>query len=109
LKFYRHLEEEVSRFFIIKNKGFNYNKEKTARFFFVVKSKGEIILTGPKLEKDSNVIMFRKKHENVFTKSGRIYARENLNFNIKKFIEMWKKKNSEKIKEMYINELRVVD
>jgi len=39
LKFYRHLNYEIEDFFHVKNKGFNYNGKKAARYFFVVKDK----------------------------------------------------------------------
>ncbi|MBI3622945.1 nucleotidyltransferase domain-containing protein [Candidatus Pacearchaeota archaeon] len=102
LKFYRHLEEEFSRYFEIKNKGFNYNKKQTARFFFVAKSKGEIIIDGPDAKDKKNVFEFRRKHKSIFTNKGKIYAREKIKHNLKDFIESWKKKNAQKIKEMYI-------
>lgn len=109
LKFHRHIEKEMKRFFEIKNKGFNYNKNQSARYFFVVKDKGEIIIEGPEREDKENVLNFRKKHKNIFTKSDKVYAREKINFTIKKFIETWKEKNRNKIREMSIVDLRIVD
>jgi len=108
LKFYRHLEEEIKPFFDIKNKGFNYNKEKTARCFFVVKSKGEIIVNGPKAEDKENVLRFRKKHKNIFTSKKKIYAREKIKGNLKDFIENWKSKNKQKIIGMSVIKLERV-
>lgn len=97
LKFHRHFEEEIKPFFDIKNKGFNYNKEKTARYFFVAKSKGEIIVNGPKAEDKENVLKFRKKHKNTFTNKKNIFAREKIKFSLKEFIENWKSKNKQKM------------
>lgn len=102
LKFYKHLASEISSSFNIKNKGFNYNKDKKARFFFVVKSKGEIIVDGPKLEDKENSLRFRKKHKSIFTRGNKLYAREKIKDNLKTFIPGWKTKNKDKIEGMGI-------
>jgi len=107
LKFYRHLIEELNMFFEVKNKGFNYNKEKTARYFFVTKSKGEIIIEGPDARDKLNVLKFKKKHRNIFTNKKKAYAKEKINFSAKQFIEKWKEKSSEKLNDMYIESLKV--
>lgn len=128
LKFYRHLNYEIKKFFDVKDKGFNYNEKKSARYFFVVKNKKEILVQGPNIEDErfrgrdknkqnitraklgaeKNILSFKKKHKNIFVKSGRIYAREKINFSVEEFINEWKKKNRKRIKEMTIRELRVV-
>ncbi|MEK6926516.1 MAG: nucleotidyltransferase domain-containing protein [Nanoarchaeota archaeon] len=109
LKFYKHLDQEISKFFRVKNKGFNYNKENSARYFFVVKSREEILLQGPETKDEKNLIRFRKKHKTIFTKKNRMYAKEKVRQSIKEFLDDWKKKNHKKMTEMYIKELRVVD
>ena len=129
LKFYKHLNYEIEKFFDVKNKGFNYNHKKSARCFFVVKNKSEILFQGPNMKDErfrgrdknkqaitrarsgaeKNVKEFKKKHKNYFTKKNRIYAKEKIRFNIKGFIDGWKKKNKKKTKEMYIEELKVVE
>ncbi len=109
IKFYRHLNYEIEKFFEIKNKGFNYNKKKSARYFFVVKKKKEILINGPSVKDKKNILAFKKKHRNYFIKKNRIYAKEKIRFNIKNFIEGWKKKNKRKIREMYIEELKIIE
>ena len=108
LKFYRHLNEEIEKFFEIKKKGFNYNKRKSARYFFVVKKKKEILISGPNTEDKKNVLAFKKKHKNVFVKKRRVCAKEKVNFSIENFIEGWKRKNKEKVREMYVQGLGVI-
>ncbi len=109
LKFYNHLNYEISKFFDIKNKGFNYNDKKSARYFFVGKSKKELILAGPKKEDKSHINKFKKAHKRTFAKGKRIYAREKINFTLKKFLDNWKKDNKKKIKEMYIKGLEEIN
>lgn len=108
LKFYNHLNQDIIRFFKISNKGFNYNQNQSARYFFVVSSKKEIIMQGPELKDKSHIKAFKKAHKNTFKKGKRIYAREKINFNLKIFLENWKKKNKKKVKEMYISEFRIM-
>lgn len=106
LKFYNHLNEEIEKSFVVKNKGFNYNDKKGARYFFVVKSRKEIVLNGPMISQKENVKKFKKAHRRTFTKGKRVYAREKIDFDLERFIESWKKKNSKRMKEMgviYLN------
>ncbi len=108
LKFYNHLFEEISKVFDLKNKGFNYNQKKSARYFFVVKPKKEIILQGPFIDDKKNVERFKKQHKKVFKKGKHIYCKEKPVQDLKNFIELWKKKNKRKIREMWITGLKVV-
>ena len=109
IKFYRHLSEEVGKFYNIKNKDFDYNEKREAEFFFVARKKKEIIQQGPKMKDRENVILFRKHHKNTFTKNQRIYARDRFDKNIKEFIEEWKLKNSDKMKAMHIKNLETIN
>ena len=107
VKFYRHLTEEVNKFYEIKNKGFEYNDKKEADYFFVVKSRKEIILNGPNAKDEKNAALFDDRHKDTFVKKGKIYAREKINDKINDFIDEWKLKNKEKIREMGITELEI--
>ncbi len=108
LKFYNYLRKEISLFFIIKNKGFNYNGKKSARYFFVAERKKEIIYPGPFIDDEKNSQNFKKEHKNVYEKKDRFYAREKINFGLKEFIDKWKIKNRRIISEMYINNLTYI-
>jgi len=109
LKFYNHLNKEISLFFVIKNKGFNYNGKKSARYFFVADRKKELIYDGPFLDDEKNSKNFKKKHKNVYEKNKRLHARKKIDFSLKKFIDKWKIKNARIIKEMYISDLKCVE
>ena len=109
LKFYNHLNNETGKFFEVKNKGFNYNGKKSARYFFVVKNKKEILIKGPGVEDKKNIKAFKKKHRHTFIKSKRICAKEEIKFNIEKFVDNWKVKNKTRIREMGIKELRGIE
>jgi tRNA CCA-adding enzyme len=108
LKFYNYLEKEISRFFIIKNKGFVYDGESSARYFFVTERKKEIIHSGPFTDDEKHCENFRKEHKDVYEKNNRLYARERIQFNLKQFLDIWKANNEKIIKEMYIDDLALI-
>ncbi len=107
LKFSKQLDGEIKKLFEIKNSGFNYNGEKKAELFFVVKPKKEIIRGGPKKEDVENVKKFKAEHKNTFEKKGRIFSKEKVDKNLKKYLEDWKDKNKKKIREMYVEKLEI--
>ncbi|MFH1503509.1 MAG: hypothetical protein ABIE36_02540 [Candidatus Diapherotrites archaeon] len=108
LKFYNHIEKEISRFFRISKKGFNYNNKKSARYFFVAKNRGEIICGGPYLIDKKNILKFKRLHKKTFQKNSRIYSRDKINFTLMNFIDKWKIKNKKKIQDMNIVLLKEV-
>lgn len=105
LKFYDYIEKEISKFFTIKDKGFEYNEGKSAKYFFIAEKKKELIYSGPFLEDKENCMNFKKEHKNTYEKKNRLYASENIKFSLKEFLEKWKAKNASIIKEMYIESL----
>lgn len=108
LKFYRHLEDEISRWFEVKNKGFNYNQKRAARFYFVVKRKKDILINGPSINQKEHAAAFKKEHPDYFIKEGRIYSQASMELDIKKFVKKWKDKNHGKIKDMSITGLEII-
>ncbi|MFA5953552.1 MAG: nucleotidyltransferase domain-containing protein [Candidatus Pacearchaeota archaeon] len=107
LKFYNHLCLEINRFFEIKEKGFNYNNQKSAKIFLVVKKRNEIILEGPLIKDIKNLNKFKERHKNTFEKKGRIYAQEKFKLDLNQFVDSWKNKNKRKILEMNISEMKI--
>jgi tRNA nucleotidyltransferase (CCA-adding enzyme) len=108
LKFYNYMTKEVEIFFVVKNKGFNYNGKKSARYFFVAERKKERIYSGPFIEDEINSRKFKLEHKNVYEKDKRLYARENINFSLREFIEKWGLKKANIIKEMYIDDIKFI-
>lgn len=104
LKFYEYLTKEISRFFTVKERGFEYSNKHYADSFFIAEKKKEIIYSGPYLKDKDNCNKFRKEHKEVYEKAGRLYAKEKMNLNLKDFLDKWKNKNIKIINEMYIKE-----
>ncbi len=107
LKFFKHLGNQISRYFDIIRNGFAYDGEKSANYYFVVRSKKEILVPGPFTKDKNSVSKFKKRHKKTFVKNKRIYARDKIDFNIKKFVSNWKKTYKDRLKEMSISELRI--
>ena len=63
LKFFKHLGNQIARYFDIKHNGFIYDGNKTARYYFVVKSKKEIIVSGPFIQDKKSIAAFKKRHK----------------------------------------------
>ena len=108
LKFYNHITSELDKYFDVKSRGFEYKNGKIARYYFAAKRKKEIILNGPMIKQEENVKDFKKKHKNIFYKSGKIYAREKVNFSLKEFLKNWEKKNRKQIREMSVTEMKII-
>ncbi len=107
LKFFNHLTEETSKYFKILGKDFEYNGDKTGKGYLILKSRGEVVLTGPKIDDKDNLTKFKKEHKNIFIKNGRIYSRKKIDFQASQFINKWSQKNKKKMKEMSISEIKV--
>lgn len=107
LKFFKHLSVQIEKFFEIKDKGFKYDGEKAAQYFFVVKSKKQIRVIGPFIKDKKSVMAFKKKHKNTSVKNNRIHALDKISFNVKKFISDWKKNNKKRLSEMSITDLNL--
>jgi len=108
LKFYNHLAHETEKLFEIKEKAFEYSGKKSAKFFFSVKRKSEIVIEGPYKNDKKNLAKFKKKYKHTFEKSKKIYSKKKIDFTISEFIENWKNKNKELIKDMYMKRLEIV-
>ena len=107
VKFYRHLKNEINKFYTVSSDGFDYGGKKEAQFFFVAKSRGKIISRGPDANDKRNAALFKKKHRNTFIKGGKIYTEEKIEKDIEKFIKEWMNSNYEKMNDMHINELSI--
>ncbi len=107
LKFYNHLNLQISKYFEIKESEFEYLGEKTAKCFFGVKKKKYILIKGPKTENKKHAKRFKRKHKKTITKKGRLYVKKKIEFGLKEFLKKWKKENKRQLKEMSIINLKI--
>jgi tRNA nucleotidyltransferase (CCA-adding enzyme) len=87
-KFFEFFCMEAKRYFYIKFKDFEYDESKNlGRIYILIKEKDEILYKGPLLSMKDYGYNFKRVHKKVFVKSGRYYAKEKNNIDIKKFIK----------------------
>lgn len=108
LKFYKNFIKEVSRFYFVFDSDFKYFGEKKANFYVVLKKRDSIVFSGPKVDDEVSLKEFKKAHENFEIKNGRAFATEKFNLGFEEFLKIWKKKNSKKMKDMYIEKLEIL-
>lgn len=106
-KFSDFFKVELSRVYSIIQGEFEYTDKKSANLYLIVKPKGEITKIGPPLKFESHVKAFKKANKNTFEKNGFVHSKTNFKTPIKTFIEAWKNKNREKLKEMHITALKI--
>lgn len=106
-KFSLYLESEISKYFKILKEEFVYDDEKEARLYLIVKPNKEFIKIGPPSKLKSSASAFKSQNKGVYEKSGRLYAKITINFSCKSFIEGFKEKYKDKIKEMDISKVEV--
>jgi tRNA nucleotidyltransferase (CCA-adding enzyme) len=84
LKALEHIKKElIFNGFTVLDYNWEWSKGKKALFYFILDKKALSkikVQTGPPLKAKSNVVLFRKKHKNVFVKNGRTYAKVNRKF-----------------------------
>lgn len=108
LKFYKSFLNEFSKFYSIYESGFNYSQKDYATFYIVLKKKKEIIFNGPPIENKLALNEFKKAHKKIEIKGKKSFARREFNLNFDNFFRDWKKKESKKIKEMYITRIKII-
>jgi tRNA CCA-adding enzyme len=106
-KFYKHLEKETKRYFELKDSDFDYKGNHSAICYFIAKSRREILIHGPNLKDKDNISEFKKRHKKTFTKQGRIFSKEKIDFNLRNFIRKFETKNKNQIKAMYISGVEI--
>lgn len=106
LKFHKHLTQELTKYFEVKETNFNYSEQKQGSGYFTLKRKDELILMGPEIYDEKNIELFKKEHEITFIKEKRVYAKEKFNLTAKEFLKNWKTKNKKKIKQMYVSKFK---
>jgi tRNA nucleotidyltransferase (CCA-adding enzyme) len=103
-RFHEYMIYRLKRDFEIKKSEFEYiEEENTAKNYFVLKQKKEIIIEGPPVNSKANMNSFKKKHKKTFAKKGRIYSREKSR-NFSEFFKELKKDRT--LKEMEISEIK---
>jgi tRNA nucleotidyltransferase (CCA-adding enzyme) len=106
-KFSLYLESEIGKYFQIKKEEFAYNDAQEAKLYLIVKPNKEFTKIGPPVKMKSSVSAFKSQNKKVYEKAGRLYAKITINFSCKSFINDFKEKYKDKIKEMDVTGISV--
>lgn len=106
-KFYRFMYLELERYFDIMKSEFVYNDKQSADSYMIIKSKKEIIKTGPPIAMKEACIAFKKRNKKVFEKNGVLYSIININYSARRFLNDYVKKYAKKLKEMNITNIEI--
>jgi len=87
LKFFNFVSRDIEKYFVVSRKEFEYDNKKSARYYFSIKKRKEIICQGPEIHKVENLLAFKHAHKNVFIKKNKAYAKEKVNINIKQLVK----------------------
>ncbi len=108
-KFSRFIEEQVGEYFDIVKSEFVYAEGQEADFYFVLKSRKEVVKRGPPISMKESAKEFRKRNKNVFEKQGNLYSRIKIDFTAREFLSGFiKKEMKKKILEMGIVGVEII-
>jgi tRNA nucleotidyltransferase (CCA-adding enzyme) len=109
-KFSKYLTQELGKYFEMLGEEFSYPGEgQEARLSVVARSRGEVTRIGPPLHMNKEAAKFERANRGrTFKKNGQLYARERVDFSLKKFLQRMSMKENKKLEEMGISEMKIV-
>ncbi|MBS3066240.1 nucleotidyltransferase domain-containing protein [Candidatus Pacearchaeota archaeon] len=108
LKFSKVLTRNISKYYTIIGHNFDYEGGKTAKVYYVIQKKKEIIIIGPSIHMKNAVEGFKKKHPIWYTEEGRIKSAKSTDITLKDFLKQFKKTHKKIMREMSIKKIKLV-
>lgn len=108
LKFSKVLTRDISKYYTIIGHNFDYGGGKTAKVYYVIHKKKEIIIIGPSIHMKNAVEGFKKKHPIWYTEEGRIKSAKSTDITLKDFLKQFKKTHKKIMREMSIKKIKLV-
>ncbi|MEK6873524.1 MAG: nucleotidyltransferase domain-containing protein [Nanoarchaeota archaeon] len=108
LKFSKVLTREVSKYYNIIGHNFEYSYGKSAKVYYAIQKKKEIIITGPSVYFKESVENFKKKHPIWYMEDGKIKSASQTDITLKEFLKKFKKTHKKVMKEMSIKKIKLV-
>lgn len=108
-KFFEFFASKLERELTIKLKGFDYNEIKNIAYFcFVIEKKRDEIIRGPPITSAENLKNFKKVHPKAFIKKNFAYAKIRHDLSFEEFVNSFKNKNKNIIKEMSVKKIELI-
>mgnify|MGYP005847850267 CR=1 FL=1 len=108
LKFSKFLTRQIKKQYDVIEKEFEYDDNKTADVYYVLKQKPELIIQGPHLDRKEAVKAFKKAHPIWYIENHIIKSAQPTDILIKDFFKKFKKSQKKTIKEMGIKKVKLV-
>ncbi len=108
LKFSNLLSKEISRYYEIIEKEFEYSGGKYSRVYYILKRKKEIIIQGPSIYFESAVKRFKEKHKIWYIEDGRIKSARRTDIKINEFLKELKKRHKKTMRDMGIKKVKII-
>ncbi|MBS3073111.1 nucleotidyltransferase domain-containing protein [Candidatus Pacearchaeota archaeon] len=108
LKFSKVLTRDISKYYTIIGHNFEYEYGKTARVYYVLQKKEEIIINGPNIHMKNAVENFKKKHPIWYIEDSKIKSAMPTDITLKDFLKTFKKTHKKVMKEMSIKKVKLV-
>lgn len=101
-KFANFLVQEISKYYELREKEFEYGNGRTSKLLLIVKPRKEILKAGPPVEMKDAVLRFKGLNGKTFVKSGRVYSKVVFNKKSVDFLKDWisSKNGKRQIEEM---------
>jgi tRNA CCA-adding enzyme len=107
-KFSDMLIKEIGKYYKVLDYKFEYPGEQRAEIYLIVKSRGEVVRIGPPTYLKKFVRAFEKEHVKTYIKNKMVHAKIKVKFSAKKYVDVWRKTNKDKIEDMSIEKIVVV-
>jgi len=108
-KFMNFFNFELKKEFLLKKAEFEYKEdENNAYFYLVIEKKPEEIIKGPPITAVENLAGFKRAHADAFIKNQIAYARAYHNLSFVEFLKRFLEKNDKVIKDMSIEEIKLI-
>ena len=108
LKFSKVISKEISKYFEVIEKEYDYWGEKKANMYYVLKRKSEIISIGPSVHYEEAVHRFKDKHRIWYIEEGKIKSARPTDLSIKEFLVIFKKTHKKQMKQMGIKKVGII-
>ncbi len=108
-KFFDMLLRELNNYFVVKENYFRYNGGTRSVAYIVGKAKKEIVRIGPPVIMKHAVTHFKTRHAITFIKNKHIHARMKVAVSLKAYLDSWAKATKHKMKQMYIENIKIED
>ena len=108
-KFFNFFISKSKKEFEVKKNVFDYNEYKNiAYFYLIVKKKKDEIIRGPPITSAENLTRFKEVHANAFIEKQYAYAKISHDLSFEKFFKIFNKKEKKVMKDMGIEEMKLI-